>query len=140
MIKNVSKKVKIIGGLSALCLVLGVCFIVAFFGFHQGTYYEHSSMAEVEQLAKDKKNFVVYLARDDCPACQKTGKELKKHDKKLKENVYRVETRTEKDQEKLQAFLKQNHIKSVPSFIKINDQSSKKRVQFNYVLGVKEGK
>lgn len=97
----------------------------------QGKYYQHSSIDEVNQLISDRQKIVVYLARNDCPECQKVDEKLKKLDGKLRQNVYRVETRSEKNLSDLRAFIKQNNVKSVPTFFKIDDFNKINKVSFS---------
>ncbi|OJG40438.1 hypothetical protein RV02_GL002387 [Enterococcus gilvus] len=106
---------------------------------NRGSYYPHSSMKEVEQLTQNHQTFIVYLARNDCPSCQQTDKRLVKGDGKLKENVYRIELNTEKEQVKLQRFLKQHEVKTVPSFIQFDKKMKIKHLNSDYVLGVSKG-
>lgn len=129
--KNKQKKGLRISQWFVLCLLLGVYFVSPFGTFQQGKYYQHSSIDEVNQLISDKQEFVIYLARNDCPECQKVDEQLKKQDGKLRQNVYRVETRSEKNVSDLKAFIKQNDVKSVPTFLKIDDINKINKVSFS---------
>lgn len=91
-------------------------------------------MDQVEQLQKKDKDFIIYFARDDCPACQRVDKKLMTNKKKLPKSIYRIETKSEKEQGKLHAFLNQNRIKKVPSFIQIKGKHEVKQLKLNHVL------
>lgn len=134
-----TRKKRIVVTVSVLCLLFGVWFTTHSMTNNRGSYYPHSSMKEVEQLTQNHQTFIVYLARNDCPSCQQTDKRLVKGDGKLKENVYRVELNTEKEQEKLQRFLKQHEVKTVPSFIQFDKKMKIKHLNSDYVLGVSKG-
>lgn len=132
--KNKQKKGLRISQWFVLCLLLGVYFVSSFGTLQQGKYYQHSSIDEVNQLISDKQEFVVYLARNDCPECQKVDEKLKKLDGKLRQNVYRVETRSEKNVRDLKAFIKQNNVKSVPSFYQEKNEKELKKIDLNKIV------
>ncbi|EOH8808545.1 thioredoxin family protein [Enterococcus faecalis] len=86
----------------------------------------NSNLEEVLELQKTNQSFFVYLARNDCKKCQEVESFLERYDKKFSRNVYRIETRKEPRQEALQMFLQRYRIKSVPTFLIVQDGNVKK--------------
>ncbi|EGO8395714.1 thioredoxin [Enterococcus faecalis] len=86
----------------------------------------NSNIEEVLALQKTNTSFFVYLARNDCKKCQEVESFLERYDKKFSRNVYRIETRKEPRQEALQMFLQRYRIKSVPTFLIVQDGNVKK--------------
>ncbi|EJB2753162.1 thioredoxin family protein [Enterococcus faecalis] len=86
----------------------------------------NSNLEEVLELQKTNQSFFVYLARNDCKKCQEVESFLERYDKKFSRNVYRIETRKEPRQEALQMVLQRYRIKSVPTFLIVQDGNVKK--------------
>ncbi|MGM0282937.1 hypothetical protein IGJ01_000935 [Enterococcus sp. AZ089] len=118
-------KKAIVAMLIVSCFLFGCFKIVANDDKLNGKLIE-SDLEQVLALQKTNASFFVYLARNDCKKCQEVESFLERYDKKFSRNVYRIETRKEPRQEALQMFLQRYRIKSVPTFLIVQDGNVKK--------------
>lgn len=112
-----------------ISLFFCVFFFASFLHSPRGNYYTDYSLTQVLNISKKDSDIVIYFARNDCPECQKVDDILQSKQGELRKNTYRIETRSEKNREKLSSILSTLKIKEVPSFVAVHQQNKRKMNQ-----------
>lgn len=109
-----------------LSLFFCVFFLVSYLHIPRGNYYTNYSLDQVLDVAKKDQQVVIYFARSDCPECQKVDDILQSKQHQLNQNVYRIDTQSEKNRTKLMTVLSSLKIKEVPSFVSVRQKKKTK--------------
>lgn len=92
----------------------------------EDSYIKEVDSKEILNLQKEKKDFYLYIGRDNCEYCQKFLPDFSKELKKEKKQVLYLDSNVQKNEHKkeFEEVTNEFKVKGVPSLIKISNGTS----------------